>query len=44
MCLKNAGQIVFLTPKRWIESVNAIGLINKAGRYGGGTLPTKILP
>ncbi|HCC83678.1 TPA: DNA-binding protein [Candidatus Uhrbacteria bacterium] len=26
-----------LTPKRWIESVNAIGLINKSGRYGGGT-------
>ncbi len=26
-----------LTPKRWIESVHAIGMINKAGRYGGGT-------
>lgn len=30
-----------LTPKRWIESVNAIGLINKAGRYGGGTFAHK---
>ena len=26
-----------LTPKRWIESTGAIGLVNKAGRYGGGT-------
>ncbi len=24
-----------LTPKRWIESTNAIGIISKAGRYGG---------
>ncbi len=30
-----------LTPKHWIESVNAIGLINKAGRYGGGTFAHK---
>lgn len=30
-----------LTPKRWIESVNAIGMINKAGRYGGGTFAHK---
>jgi len=30
-----------LTPKRWIESVSAIGLINKAGRYGGGTFAHK---
>ncbi len=26
-----------LTPKRWIETVNARGLVNKPGRYGGGT-------
>jgi len=26
-----------LTPKKWVESVNAIGIINKSGRYGGGT-------
>lgn len=26
-----------LTPKRWIESVSAIGMVNKSGRYGGGT-------
>ena len=24
-----------LTPKQWIEGVNAIGLISKSGRYGG---------
>ena len=24
-----------LTPKRWIESTNAIGITSKAGRYGG---------
>ncbi|GAB1416782.1 KilA-N domain-containing protein [Paludibacter sp.] len=24
-----------LTPKRWIESTNAIGVISKTGRYGG---------
>ena len=26
-----------LTPKRWIESTNAIGIKSRAGRYGGGT-------
>lgn len=25
-----------LTPLRWIEKTNAVGLISKAGRYGGG--------
>ncbi|MDD3855841.1 MAG: KilA-N domain-containing protein, partial [Sulfurimonas sp.] len=24
-----------LTPKRWIEKTSAIGIISKAGRYGG---------
>ncbi len=24
-----------LTPKRWIETTNAIGIISKSGRYGG---------
>ena len=24
-----------LTPKRWMESTNAIGIVSKAGRYGG---------
>ena len=31
---KEAGRNAFvLTPKRWIESVNAIGIISKQGRY-----------
>ena len=30
-----------LTPKKWIDSTNAIGLISKAGRYGGGTFAQK---
>jgi len=30
-----------LTPKRWIESVNAKGMVTKSGRYGGGTFAHK---
>ena len=26
-----------MTPTRWIEQMNAIGIVSKAGRYGGGT-------
>lgn len=38
----NAGSNSFsLTPKRWIESVGAVGLISKSGRYGGGTFAHK---
>jgi len=35
--IKNkAGSNSFsLTPKRWIESTNAIGIVSKTGRYGG---------
>ena len=33
---KQAGLNSFvLTPKRWIETTNAIGIMSKAGRYGG---------
>ena len=33
---KQAGLDSFvLTPKRWIETTNAIGVISKSGRYGG---------
>ena len=37
--IKNeAGSNSFvLTPKRWINSTNAIGIVSKTGRYGGGT-------
>src|SRR3989344_6296710 len=39
---KDAGLNSFsLTPKRWISSVNAIGIIAKSGRYGGGTFAHK---
>jgi hypothetical protein len=30
-----------LTSKQWIEKTNAIGIISKAGRYGGGTFAHK---
>ncbi|MGV0754386.1 KilA-N domain-containing protein [Empedobacter brevis] len=33
---KQAGLNSFvMTPKRWIEKTNAIGIVSKAGRYGG---------
>ena len=30
-----------LSPQKWIQSTSAIGLISKAGRYGGGTFAHK---
>jgi KilA-N domain len=30
-----------LTPRKWIEATGAIGVISKAGRYGGGTYAHK---
>ena len=33
---KEAGLNAFtLSPKKWIDTTNAIGLIAKSGRYGG---------
>ena len=33
---KQAGLNSFtMTPKKWIESTNALGIISKSGRYGG---------
>ena len=26
-----------MTPTKWIEQTNAIGIVSKVGRYGGGT-------
>ena len=26
-----------MTPEKWIESTNAIGIVSKRGRYNGGT-------
>ena len=35
---KQAGENAFtLSPQQWISATNAIGLISKSGRYGGGT-------
>jgi hypothetical protein len=35
---REAGREYFsLTPKKWIAATNAIGIISKVGRYGGGT-------
>lgn len=37
-----AGSNAFvLTPQKWIEKTNAIGIISKSGRYGGGTFAHK---
>ena len=39
---EKAGSNSFvLSPKKWIENTGAIGLINKSGRYGGGTFAHK---
>jgi hypothetical protein len=34
--LKNADGRLVLTPKRWVETTQAIGIFSKSGRYGGG--------
>lgn len=40
--MREAGSNSFtLSPKRWIESTNAIGMVSKSGRYGGGTFAHK---
>ncbi len=37
-----AGDNAFvLSPQRWIDATNAIGMISKSGRYGGGTFAHK---
>jgi hypothetical protein len=39
---KQAGLNSFwISPKKWIDTTNAIGLISKSGRYGGGTYAHK---
>jgi hypothetical protein len=39
---KEAGLNTFtLTPKKWIEATNAIGVVSKAGKTGGGTFAHK---
>ena len=39
---KQAGLNNFtLSPKKWVEATNAVGMQSKAGRYGGGTFAHK---
>ncbi|MBS4028983.1 MAG: KilA-N domain-containing protein [Ignavibacteriales bacterium] len=39
---KQAGLNSFwISPKKWIDTTNAIGLLSKSGRYGGGTFAHK---
>ena len=41
---KEAGLNSFrLTPKKWVDTTNAIGIQSRAGRYGGGTYAHKDL-
>jgi hypothetical protein len=41
---KEAGLNSFhLTPKKWVETTQAIGIQSRAGRYGGGTYAHKDL-
>lgn len=38
----HAGENAFtLSPQQWIKATNAVGLISKSGRYGGGTYAHK---
>jgi hypothetical protein len=38
---KEAGYNAFtLSPKKWIENTNAIGIVSKSGRYGGTFAPS----
>ncbi len=39
--IKNADGRLVLTPKRWVEQTNAIGIFSKSGRYGGGIFAHK---
>ena len=34
--VRNSEGRLIMSPKRWIETTNAIGVISKSGRYGGG--------
>jgi hypothetical protein len=39
--LKNESGRLVLTPKRWVERTNAVGIFSKSGRYGGGIFAHK---
>jgi hypothetical protein len=39
--LRNAESRLFLTPKRWVEMTNTVGVFSKSGCYGGGVFAHK---
>ncbi len=39
--VKNADGRLVLTPKKWVDCTNAIGIFSKSGRYGGGIFAHK---
>ena len=39
--VRNSNGRLLLTPKRWVEMTNAIGIFSKSGRYGGGIFAHK---
>jgi hypothetical protein len=39
--IKNADGRLVMTPKRWVEQTNAVGIFSKSGRYGGGIFAHK---
>ena len=39
--VRNEPGRLIISPKQWIERTNAIGIISKAGRYGGGIFAHK---
>ncbi|GBU23995.1 hypothetical protein R83H12_00615 [Fibrobacteria bacterium R8-3-H12] len=39
--VRNSEGRLILTPKRWVEMTNAIGIFSKSGRYGGGIFAHK---
>jgi hypothetical protein len=39
--VRNGESRLIVTPKRWVEATNAIGIYSKAGRYGGGIFAHK---
>jgi len=39
--VRNGESRLLLTPKRWVEMTDAIGIFSKSGRYGGGIFAHK---
>jgi hypothetical protein len=39
--VRNEEGRLIISPKRWIEATSAIGIVSKAGRYGGGVFAAR---